>query len=47
MKADHTWEEYSYYDKDGDLVGKKTVYGDGYESTWIADDHDDEYTDLP
>lgn len=47
LKADHTWKEYSYYDKDGDLVGKKTIYGDGYESTWIADDHDDEYTDLP
>ena len=47
LKPGRKWWEYSYYDKGGDLVGVKTVWGDGTESTWISDKHKDEYQTLP
>lgn len=47
LRSERSYREYSYYDESGDLVGVKTVWGDGSESDTIFSDHEDEYSELP
>lgn len=46
-RFERSYKEYSYYDESGDLVGVKTVWGDGRESDAIFSGHEDEYAELP
>lgn len=47
LKLERKYRKYSYYDENGDLVGVKTIWGDGRESDTIFSDHEDEYNELP
>lgn len=47
LRAERSYRKYSYYDASGDLVGVKTIWGDGREQDTIFYPHKDEYAELP
>lgn len=47
LRTERKWTKYSYYNFEGELVGVKTIWGDGRESDTIFDPYKDDYDELP